>query len=110
MASFPTRYAGAALALAVALLLGASVVAAQQPEVHAKDNAYLPETLTVSPGTTVRFVNDDADIHTFTARDGTFDSNLLFQGQVWQYVFNNPGTYEYFCLPHPWMVGTITVQ
>jgi plastocyanin len=110
MASVRTSYAAAALALAVALLLGASVAAAQQPEVHAKDNAYQPDALTVPVGTTVRFVNDDADIHTFTARNGSFDSNLLFQGQTWQYVFSNPGSYEYFCLPHPWMMGTITVE
>ncbi len=98
-------------AAACALALGASAATAvQQPEVRMVNNVYEPAELAVSAGTTVRFVNDDADIHTFTARDGTFDSNLLFQGQVWQYVFNNPGTYEYFCLPHPWMVGTITVQ
>src|SRR5581483_5140515 len=99
MRAFATRYLRAALAMAVVLLVGTSAAAAQQPEVHAKDSLYVPETLTVSAGTTVRFVNDDADIHTFTDKNGAFDSNLLFQGQVWQFVFNSPGTYEYTCLP-----------
>ncbi len=103
-------YARAALALAAALLLAASAAAQQQPEVHARDTAYTPPTLTVPVGTTVRFVNDDADIHTVTAKDGSFDSGLLFQNDTWQYVFNTPGTYEYYCLPHNWMVGTITVE
>jgi plastocyanin len=110
MRIFPTLYHRAALACAGALLLGVSAAGAQQPEVHAKDSLYAPEALTVSAGTTVRFVNDDADIHTFTDKNGAFDSNLLFQGQTWQFVFNSPGTYEYTCLPHPWMTGTITVQ
>ena len=91
--------------------LGASTVAAlQQPEVHAVNSLYEPVTITVSAGTTVRFINDDNDIHTITARGGGFDSGLMFQGQIWTYTFNNPGTYEYFCLPHPWMVGTIVVE
>src|SRR5689334_7224459 len=110
MPSLLMLYARVALAVAFALLLGVSAVIAQQPEVHAKDNLYVPESLRVPAGTVVRFVNDDADIHTFTARNGGFDSGLLFQGQVWEYVFSNPGTLEYYCMPHPWMVGTITVE
>jgi plastocyanin len=34
----------------------------------------------------------------------------MFQGQNWTYVFNSPGTYDYYCLPHPWMLGKIVVE
>ena len=108
MPSLLLLYARVALAVAFALLLGVRAALAQQPEVHAIHDLYTPAALTVPVGTAVRFVNDDTDIHTFTARNGAFDSGLLFQGQVWEYVFSTPGTVEYFCLPHPWMVGTIT--
>ena len=99
------------VAVACAILLSASaVMALQQPEVHAINNAYEPATLTVASGTSVRFVNDDSDIHTFTDKSGGFDSGLLFKGDAWTYVFNTPGSYEYFCLPHPFMVGTVVVE
>jgi plastocyanin len=97
-------------AIVLALALGATVVALQQPEVRAINYAYEPATLTVSAGTMVRFVNLDDDVHTISHRGGLFESGLLFKGDSWTYVFNTPGTYEYFCLPHPWMQGTIIVQ
>ncbi len=99
------------IAAAGLLLAGLDAVgAAQASEVHAVNNSYTPATMRVSVGTTVRFVNDDADLHTVTQKGGGFDSGLLFQGDAWSYTFSVPGTYEYVCLPHPFMTGTITVE
>jgi len=94
------------------LVLGAGAASAyqNQAEVHALNQAYVPASLAVPAGTTVRFINDDAEIHTVTQRGGGFDSGLLFAGNSWTFVFNEPGTYEYFCLPHPWLSGTIVVE
>ena len=94
-----------------ALLLARGLASANQaPEVHMVNNLYQPDTLTVPAGTTVRFVNDDADIHTVSQVGGGFESGLMFARDAWSYTFNDPGSYEYYCLPHPFMRGTIVVQ
>jgi plastocyanin len=112
MGSLLLRWARPLLAAGcAAVLLGSSPGAAQDAiEVRMRNNLYEPAQLTVPAGTSVRFVNLDADIHTVSDRGGAFESGLMFNRDAWTYVFNNPGTYEYFCLPHPFMVATITVQ
>jgi plastocyanin len=78
--------------------------------VHIKNFAYSPATLTVAPGTTVRFVNDDGEAHTVTAVDKSFDSAGLDTGDAWTHAFTRPGTYAYFCAMHPYMKGSIVVR
>jgi plastocyanin len=100
-----------ALAATSWLIVPSGGAAQQATEVHMVSGPiYRPDAITVPAGTTVRFVNDDTDIHTVTARDNAYDSGLMFQNQAWTYTYSTPGTYEYYCLPHPWMVGTIEVQ
>jgi plastocyanin len=102
--------------LAAALLLGAAVSAppasaqtAAPVVVHIKDFKFVPASLTIKAGTTVKFVNDDADAHTATALDKTFDSGGLDTNDSWSHTFAKPGSYSYFCAVHPYMKGAITV-
>lgn len=83
------------------------------------DNAYSPSPLTVPSGTTVTWVNSDTMQHTVTSGpsngttarpDGAFDSGLVDPGASWQYTFNETGTFDYHCTPHPWMVGQVIVN
>lgn len=60
-------------------------------------------------GDTVRVVNNDLVAHTWTAKNGAFDSGSIGGGQDYFFTFNQPGTFEFFCEPHPGMVGTITI-
>ncbi len=99
----------------VALLLaalGAAPSPAPPPAavVRVKDFAYHPPALTVAPGTTVRFVNEDGEAHTVTAVDRSFDSGGLDTGDAWTHVFAKPGIYRYFCALHPFMKGAIVVR
>jgi len=72
---------------------------------------FLPESNTVTTGTTVVWSNDDAAVHTVTAAGGNFDSGRLPPGSTFEYVFIEPGTYEYFCSLHPrTMAGRIVVN
>ncbi len=80
--------------------------------------AFDPIDLTVPVGTTVRWTNLDAVAHTVTSGtsdgstgtpDGVFDSPFLDQGDTFTFTFTEPGTYPYYCKPHPWMKGTVTV-
>ncbi|MBV8373201.1 MAG: cupredoxin family copper-binding protein [Candidatus Eremiobacteraeota bacterium] len=77
--------------------------------VHIKNFAYIPATLTVPAGTTVRFVNDDTEAHTVTATDRTFDSSGLDTGNAWTHRFVAVGKFPYFCELHPYMHGTVVV-
>src|SRR5215210_6091782 len=105
------RWLRPAAVTAGAMALVAAVASAQEPiEVRMQNNLYSPAELSVPAGTSVRFVNLDTDIHTVSQRGGGIESGLLFQRDVWSYTFDTPGTYEYFCLPHPFMVGKITVE
>jgi plastocyanin len=78
--------------------------------VHIKNFAFDPATLTVAAGTTVRFVNDDSEAHTVTARDRSFDSSGLDTHDAWSFRFTKTGTFAYFCELHPYMKGVIIVQ
>ncbi|HEV2757898.1 MAG TPA: plastocyanin/azurin family copper-binding protein [Actinomycetota bacterium] len=93
-----------------------------------------PESVTVAPGTTLTFVNESSEAHTVTAYDGGvpdgapyfssggFDSEdaardslgdaLLAEGETYEVTLDEPGTYEYFCIPHEdqGMTGTIVVE
>jgi plastocyanin len=53
--------------------------------------------------------NTDAASHTWTAVDGSFDSGTLAEGDSFEFVFDGPGTFEYFCNIHPSMTGSVTV-
>jgi len=61
-------------------------------------------------GTTIEWRNDDPLGHTVTASDGSFQSTLIEPGRTWRHTFATPGTYSFFCTPHPFMRGAITIR
>lgn len=76
--------------------------------------AFVPETIEVSPGDTIGWTNEDGVTHTVTAgtpgsATGTFDESLD-AGATADVVFDEAGTYEYFCAIHPTMTGTVVVS
>ena len=75
-----------------------------------KLNDYAPYEFIASVGDTITWINDDDTPHTVTANDYSFDSGTLRKGDTWSYTFTEPGTYNYFCEPHPWMEGVIIVK
>ena len=78
--------------------------------------AFEPAELLIEAGTEITFVNLDSAPHTVTAGSGDapmselFDSGLLQQGESFSFVFDEPGTFAYFCDRHPPMEGSITVE
>ncbi|MEN3270883.1 MAG: hypothetical protein V7646_7777 [Pseudonocardia sp.] len=70
--------------------------------------AFVPAAITVSPGTTVTWRNNDSAGHDVSG--GPLHSPLLSQGGTWSYTFATPGTYRYICSVHPNMTGTVTVR
>ena len=70
---------------------------------------YAPATRTIAAGTWVTWSNDGQDPHTVTAVDGSFDSGELDPSEGFSWYFDQPGTFEYVCVLHPWMTGKILV-
>jgi plastocyanin len=71
--------------------------------------AFAPSSVTVRPGGTVTFSNDDDRAHTVTARDGSFGFGVLNAGSRWTRTFARAGTFPYFCSIHTSMTGTVVV-
>ena len=88
---------------------GSGPTAPAGTSVRMAGSRFEPATLTVAPGATVRWFNDDALPHTVTATDGSWDSGNLAPGASFERRYDLPGTYPYLCLYHPGMTGTIAV-
>jgi plastocyanin len=100
-------------ALAVCALLGATAATrAGVSQVTIDNFTFSPAEITVSPGTTVTWKNNDDIPHTVTdaADPKTFKSAPLDTGDTFSHVFGEPGTYHYFCSLHAHMQGTIVVR
>jgi len=102
--------------LTLLLLAGlASVSANNQPsaanaEVKIDNFSFGPDTLKVSVGTTVTWINRDDIAHTVVSTDGVFKSKVRDTDEQFSYTFAKPGTYSYFCSVHPKMTGKVVVQ
>ncbi len=72
----------------------------QEITVEMRDIMFSPRMVTISPGTTIVWVNRDPFGHTVTADDGSFNSSLIPPGGVFRFTFQRPGRYPYYCVPH----------
>jgi len=102
------------LAAAFAMTIVADDVKAAPPPqaqlVHIGNFTFNQATLTVRPGTTVTWVNDDDIPHTVVAQGLAFKSKVLDTGDRFSFTFAKPGQFGYFCSLHPHMTGTIIVK
>ncbi len=97
------------------------------------NHRFTPETLEIGAGDTVRWVNDTDEAHTVTADDSLpedaayFSSGgarsereanedlteeLIDPGESFEWTFDEPGTYRYYCIPHKTegMIGIVSVS
>jgi len=77
-------------------------------EAYVSGFAFRPGDLTITPGTTVHWANQDAATHTTSSDDNLWNQSLA-GGASFEFTFETPGTYTYHCNIHPSMTGTITV-
>lgn len=75
-----------------------------------------PEVIHVPVGTTVVWENTDSVVHTVTSgnpqggANGSFDSDMIVAGDSFKFAFNAPGKEDYFCMLHPWMIGSVEIE
>ena len=105
------RITTAAIAIvlsAVSLMAGED--AAKTHTVTIEAMRFQPETLTVSRGDTIVWVNKDVVAHTATSEDGRFDSKTIETDASWKYIARERGDFAYICDLHPEMKATLRVR
>jgi plastocyanin len=94
---------------------GDSVTIAPGSSSPSNGKFFEPETLTVSKGTTVTWINEDSTLHTASGSAESvnsrteFDSSYLAAGKTFQHPFNTAGTFDYYCTLQPFMKGKVVV-
>ena len=82
------------------------------------NNSFSPKSLTVSIGTTVRWINNGNDFHTIEhgkgqgspAANPAFNLLPIQIGESQTHTFNAAGIFDFYCSRHPQAgFGTITV-
>jgi plastocyanin len=103
--------AASAIAGGVRAAEAQATVAHSEADVVKIDNfTFSPATLTVAPGTTVTWTNDDDIPHIVVGKEKGFRSKPLDTGNEFSFTFATAGEYAYFCSLHPHMVGKIIVK
>jgi plastocyanin len=81
------------------------------------DNSYSPNPITINSGETITWYNADTISHTATSGSDSdldegqlFDSDAILSKQAFTLKFDNKGTFDYYCVYHPSMVGEIIVK
>jgi len=90
---------------------------AASPSCANDDSCYVPSKIMINEGNEIEWINEDTTAHTVTSgtpqegHDGLFDSEIIMPHGEFEFTFNgfDVGTYPYYCIAHPWMVGSVTV-
>ena len=86
------------------------------PGCEETSECYLPSLLTIETDTIVIWENNDNAAHLATSGtpdggpDGVFDSGMIMAGGTFEHEFIDSGEFQYYCIVHPWMVATVTVE
>jgi len=86
------------------------------PGCETNNMCYMPYNAALDPGGEAAWHNIDTAAHTVSSGtpaeglDDVFDSGLVPAGGMFSYKFEEAGTYDYFCMVHPWMTGIVTVS
>jgi len=81
--------------------------------IYMRNNLFVPQELTVLPGTGVSWVNEDSIIHSVKITGihaGMFNSGDIIPGASSGNTFANEGVFEFACPDHPNMKGKIVVK
>lgn len=100
----------AGLSLSVVAVSVKAAPAPAAPVVHIGNFTFQQPSITVKPGTTVVWQNDDDIPHTVVATNHAFKSKVLDTGERFSFTFAKAGQFDYFCSLHPHMTGRVIVK
>ena len=86
-----------------------------RPGCEETDACYIPSEITVKPGSSVTWQNQDVAFHSVTSGSydtptELFDSGHLDPDELYTLTFDEIGVHDYFCTLHPWMKGKVIVE
>jgi len=86
-----------------------------RPSCDETNTCYIPSKISIRPGESVTWLNEDAAFHSVTSGtyenpNGMFDSGHLDPNESFSIKFEESGTFDYFCTLHPWMKGKVVVE
>ena len=103
------------LVISIDIVEGSSVPGCEETD----DGCYILSTVVLSKADAqVTWYNTDNAVHTVTSGipadgpDGLFDSGVIPAGGQYMKDFErgfSDGTYDYYCVAHPWMTGTLII-
>ena len=79
-------------------------------EIEIVGNQFVEGSIAIDAGTSVKWTNKDAGIHTVSFQDEIILDKVVKAGESAAATFNTPGAYSYKCKIHPEMTGIITVE
>ena len=90
-------------------------IKSSRPGCELDRQCYIPEEIVVGAGSTVAWINSDAAFHSVTSGsygnpDGLFDSGHMDPGETFFYLFEDEGSFHYYCTLHEWMSGVVVVK
>lgn len=100
----------AAFATMLFMLAACSPDGSAMASVTIKSFKFDPDPITISVGDSIMWTNEDPVGHTVTARDDSFNTGMFFPDDSATITFDIAGTFRYFCVTHPEMVGTVLVE
>ena len=106
-ARFAAGLVGASLAL---VAIGGGVAVAADNPVAISGFSFSPKDITINVGDSVTWTNSDAQAHTATADDASFDTGTIGNNTSKAVTFATAGVFAYHCSIHAAMIGTVTVQ
>lgn len=78
------------------------------------DSYFEPKNITIHTGEKIIWINKGKKDHTVTSDNGDFNSGHIHPGASVSYTFTKPGTYDYSCTMHSFLMfgmkGKITVK
>ncbi len=92
---------------------GASGGGGNVVEIGMEGSQYMPDTVDVPVGATVKWTNTDTPAHTVDYVDGPgekFTSGTMNPGDVFEQKFAAAGTVNYICDIHPFQKGVLNVK
>jgi amicyanin len=73
-------------------------------------STFIPNEITIAPGTTVTWVNVETMPHTVVDLNKAFRSKTLVKDGTFSFTFTTAGDYDYQCSIHPNMKGKVIVK
>lgn len=89
---------------------GPKAIASATRTVAMRDIEFKPRNLTIDPGDTVRWENQESEPHNAIGENRSFETPVINEGETSEHTFQRSGDYPYFCSIHQGMDGTITVR